>query len=74
MGGRKEILEMYIEKTFKRCSFSLHCLWDDWFSGVYLYNLMNQVALKASADGLNSNTMSLLEYTTNKMMMDVKQL
>merc|ERR1712125_223238 len=43
------------------------------FSGADLYNLMNQAALKASVDGLNSITMEVFEYAKDKIMMGAER-
>ena len=71
VGGRKEILEMYAEKTKLAKDVDLNILarGTTGFSGADLFNLMNQAALKASVDGLNSITMSVLEYAKDKILM-----
>lgn len=71
IGGRKEILEMYAKKTSISKDVDLVVLarGTPGFSGADLYNLMNQAALKASVDGLNSITMEVLEYAKDKIMM-----
>jgi ATP-dependent metalloprotease len=75
VGGRKEILEMYGEKTrlSKDVDLSIIARGTIGFSGADLYNLMNQAALKASTDGLNSITMSVLEYATDKIRMGAER-
>jgi ATP-dependent metalloprotease len=75
VGGRKEILEMYAEKTKLAKDVDLNVLarGTTGFSGADLYNLMNQAALKASVDGLNSITMSVLEYAKDKIMMGAER-
>lgn len=71
VGGRKEILEMYAKKTVLSKDVDLNILarGTTGFSGADLYNLMNQAALKASTDGLQSITMEVLEYAKDKIMM-----
>merc|ERR1712127_1173950 len=75
VGGRKEILEMYAEKTklSKNVDLSVIARGTVGFSGADLYNLMNQAALKASTDGLNSITMSVLEFAKDKIMMGAER-
>ncbi|GFH44062.1 ATP-dependent metalloprotease [Chaetoceros tenuissimus] len=75
VGGRKEILEMYAKKTkiAKDVDLSVLARGTVGFSGADLYNLMNQAALKASTDGLNSITMSVLEYAKDKIMMGAER-
>lgn len=75
VGGRKAILEMYAKKTkiAKDVDLSVLARGTVGFSGADLYNLMNQAALKASTDGLNSITMSVLEYAKDKIMMGAER-
>ena len=75
VGGRKEILEMYAQKTklSKDVDLSVLARGTIGFSGADLYNLMNQAALKASTDGLNSITMNVLEYAKDKIMMGAER-
>ena len=75
VGGRKEILEMYAKKTklSKDVDLSILARGTIGFSGADLYNLMNQAALKASTEGLNSITMSVLEYAKDKIMMGAER-
>jgi len=75
VGGRKEILEMYAKKTKLDKSVDLNVLarGTTGMSGAELYNLMNQAALKASVDGLNAITMSVLEYAKDKILMGAER-
>jgi ATP-dependent metalloprotease len=75
VGGRKAILEMYAKKTkiAKDVDLSILARGTVGFSGADLYNLMNQAALKASTDGLNSITMSVFEYAKDKIMMGAER-
>jgi len=75
VGGRKEILEMYAKKTLiaKDVDLKVIARGTVGFSGADLYNLMNQAALKASTDGLNSITMGVLEYAKDKIMMGAER-
>jgi len=75
VGGRKEILEVYAKKTrlAKDVDLSVVARGTIGFSGADLYNLMNQAALKASTDGLNSVTMQVLEYAKDKIMMGAER-
>lgn len=75
VGGRKEILEMYAKKTKLADDVDLSVLarGTTGFSGADLYNLMNQAALKASIDGLNSINMSVLEYAKDKILMGAER-
>jgi ATP-dependent metalloprotease len=75
VGGRKEILEMYAKKTkiAKDVDMNIIARGTVGFSGADLYNLMNQAALKASTDGLNSITMNVLEYAKDKIMMGAER-
>jgi len=75
VGGRKEILEMYAQKTKLHADVDLTVLarGTTGFSGADLYNLMNQAALKASVDGLNSITMAVLEYAKDKILMGAER-
>lgn len=75
VGGRKEILEMYAEKTKLDSDVDLNVLarGTTGFSGADLYNLMNQAALKASIDGLNAITMSVFEYAKDKILMGAER-
>jgi len=75
VGGRKEILEMYATKTKLDKDVDLNVLarGTTGFSGADLYNLMNQAALKASVDGLNSITMAIFEYAKDKIIMGAER-
>jgi ATP-dependent metalloprotease len=75
VGGRKEILEVYAKKTTlaKDVDLSVIARGTVGFSGADLYNLMNQAALKAAIDGLNSVTMPVLEYAKDKIMMGAER-
>jgi len=75
VGGRKEILEMYAKKTklSKDVDLSILARGTTGMSGADLYNLMNQAALKASVDGLNSITMAVLEYAKDKILMGAER-
>lgn len=75
VGGRKEILAMYAKKTqlAKDVDLGVIARGTIGFSGADLFNLMNQAALKASTDGLNSITMSVLEYAKDKIMMGAER-
>lgn len=71
VGGRRAILAMYAEKTklSKDVNLDILARGTVGFSGADLYNLMNQAALKASVDGLNSITMEVFEFAKDKIMM-----
>ncbi len=75
VGGRKEILEVYAKKTklAKDVDLAILARGTMGFSGADLYNLMNQAALKASTEGLNSITMGVLEYAKDKIMMGAER-
>ncbi|KAL7464204.1 hypothetical protein ACHAXS_004532 [Conticribra weissflogii] len=75
VGGRKEILEMYAAKTKIADDVDLGILarGTTGFSGADLYNLMNQAALKASIDGLESITMSVFEWAKDKIIMGAER-
>eukprot|EP00592_Proboscia_alata_P023846 CAMPEP_0194442990 /NCGR_PEP_ID=MMETSP0176-20130528/126443_1 /TAXON_ID=216777 /ORGANISM="Proboscia alata, Strain PI-D3" /LENGTH=793 /DNA_ID=CAMNT_0039269165 /DNA_START=67 /DNA_END=2451 /DNA_ORIENTATION=+ len=75
IAGRKAILEMYAKKTKLSKDVDLNVLarGTTGFSGAELYNLMNQAALKASVDGLNSITMHVFEYAKDKIMMGAER-
>ena len=75
VGGRKEILEMYAKKTklAKDVDMNVLARGTTGFSGADLFNLMNQAALKASVDGLNSITMAVLEYAKDKIIMGAER-
>jgi len=75
VGGRKEILEMYAEKTTLEKGVDLTTIarGTTGFSGADLYNLMNQAALKASMDGLNAVTEAVLEFAKDKIMMGAER-
>jgi len=75
VGGRQQILEMYAQKTKLDADVDLDVLarGTTGFSGADLYNLMNQAALKASVDGLNAITMSVLEYAKDKILMGAER-
>jgi len=75
VGGRREILEMYAKKTKLSKDVDLDVLARGTvgFSGADLYNLMNQAALKASVDGLNSISMEVFEYAKDKIMMGAER-
>merc|ERR1712038_457330 len=75
VGGRKEILEVYAKKTklAKDVDLGIIARGTMGFSGADLYNLMNQAALKASTEGLNSITMGVLEYAKDKIMMGAER-
>jgi len=75
VGGRREILEMYADKTTIAKDVDLDVLarGTTGFSGADLYNLMNQAALKASVDGLNAITMAVLEYAKDKILMGAER-
>jgi ATP-dependent metalloprotease len=75
VGGRKEILELYSEKTklSKDVDLSVIARGTTGFSGADLSNLMNQAAVKASVDGLNSITMEVFEYAKDKIMMGAER-
>jgi ATP-dependent metalloprotease len=75
VGGRKEILELYAKKTKLHPNVDLNVLarGTTGFSGADLFNLMNQAALKASVDGLNNITMTVLEYAKDKIVMGAER-
>ena len=75
VGGRKEILELYAKKTklSKDVDLNVVARGTTGFSGADLFNLMNQAALKASVDGLNAITMSVIEYAKDKIMMGAER-
>jgi len=75
IGGRKEILEMYATKTKLSSDVSLETLARGTvgMSGADLYNLINQAAVKASVDGLNSINMAVLEYAKDKILMGTER-
>ena len=75
VGGRKEILEMYAKRTKLAKDVDLNVLarGTTGLSGADLFNLMNQAALKASVDGLNSITMAVLEYAKDKILMGAER-
>lgn len=75
VGGRKEILEVYARKTKLAKDVDLNILarGTTGFSGADLSNLINQAAIKASIDGLNSITMAVLEYAKDKILMGAER-
>lgn len=75
VGGRKEILTLYAQKTKLGKDVKLDVLarGTTGMSGADLYNLMNQAALKASVDGLNAVDMSTLEYAKDKIIMGAER-
>jgi len=75
VGGRKEILAMYAQKTKLNNDVDLDILarGTTGFSGADLYNLMNQAALKASVDGLSAIDMKTFEYAKDKIMMGAER-
>jgi ATP-dependent metalloprotease len=75
VGGRRDILEMYAKKTKLADDVDMTILarGTTGFSGADLFNLMNQAALKASIDGLNSITMAVLEYAKDKILMGAER-
>ena len=75
VGGRKEILEMYADKTKVSGDVDLNILarGTTGFSGADLYNLMNQAAVKASVDGLESITMQVFEWAKDKILMGAER-
>jgi ATP-dependent metalloprotease len=75
VGGRREILELYSQKTklAKDVDLSVLARGTTGFSGADLFNLVNQAALKASVDGLNSITMEVFEYAKDKIMMGAER-
>ena len=68
--GRNEILEMYAEKKKRTSGVDLTLLakGTTGFSSANLYNLMNQAALKASTERLNSITMAVLKSAQDKIL------
>jgi ATP-dependent metalloprotease len=75
VGGRKEILELYVKDTKLAKDVDLRILarGTTGFSGADLYNLVNQAALKASIDGLNCITMAVFEYAKDKIIMGAER-
>jgi ATP-dependent metalloprotease len=75
VGGRKEILEMYAAKTkiAKDVDLNILARGTTGFSGADLYNLMNQAAVKASVDGLESITMQVFEWAKDKILMGAER-
>ena len=75
VGGRKEILELYSKKTklSKDVDVSVVARGTVGFSGADLFNLMNQAAIKASVEGLDSVNMSVIEYAKDKIIMGAER-
>ena len=75
VGGRKEILDMYAEKTKidKDVDLNILARGTTGFSGADLYNLMNQAAVKASVDGLEAITMQVFEWAKDKILMGAER-
>ena len=75
VGGRKEILELYSKKTklSKDVDLSVVARGTVGFSGADLFNLMNQAAIKASVEGLDSVNMSVIEYAKDKIIMGAER-
>jgi len=75
VGGRKAILEMYAKKTRLADDVDLNVVARGTvgMSGADLYNLINQAALKASVDGLNAITMSVMEFAKDKILMGAER-
>jgi len=75
VGGRKAILEMYSKKTRLADDVDLNVVARGTvgMSGADLYNLINQAALKASVDGLQSITMAVMEYAKDKILMGAER-
>ncbi len=69
--GRKEILELYAQKTKMGDDADLSVLarGTPGMSGAELFNLVNQAAIKASVDGLNTITHACLEWARDKVLM-----
>ena len=75
IGGRKAILELYLKKLqlSKDVNVEILARGTPGFSGAELFNLVNQAALKASIDGLNSVTMQTFEYAKDKLLMGAEK-
>eukprot|EP01035_Chromulina_nebulosa_P020479 gene20479-26569_t len=71
IGGRKAILELYAKKIPLATDVDLDQIarGTPGFSGAELFNLINQAALKASVEGLNSVGMGAFEYAKDKLLM-----
>ena len=75
VGGRVKILELYCSKVPLAGDVDLKTLarGTPGFSGADLSNLVNQAAVKASMDGLNSVNMHALEYAKDKILMGAER-
>uniref|UniRef100_A0A0B7AW50 AAA+ ATPase domain-containing protein n=1 Tax=Arion vulgaris TaxID=1028688 RepID=A0A0B7AW50_9EUPU len=69
--GRKEIIELYINKIKKDADVDVDKLakGTTGFSGAELENVVNQAALKAVIDGRETVTMCHLEFARDKVLM-----
>lgn len=75
VGGRLQILELYGSKVplDDDVDFQQLARGTPGFSGAELHNLINQAALKAAMDGLQSIAMSTLEYAKDKILMGAER-
>ncbi|GMH88723.1 hypothetical protein TrVE_jg997 [Triparma verrucosa] len=73
--GRKQILELYGKDTKldEKVDISILARGTPGFSGAELYNLVNQAAVKASVEGLESITHEILEWAKDKILMGAER-
>ena len=73
--GRRQILELYCSKVPLGSDVDLDVLsrGTPGMSGAELFNLVNQAALKAAADGLSSIDHAALEYSKDKILMGAER-
>jgi len=75
VGGRKQIIDYYSKavKLDPKADLSILARGTPGMSGADLNNLINQAALKASADGLTMVTQACLDYAKDKILMGAER-